>query len=237
MRAKALPILALIALAAVMPAALAIPVRVIGPDNAPVAGVAVKAVNGTTTIASGTTNSTGWVELDVPNGTMVFVVDYNNTVDVIDVRTVTVTPGATVVINMSEMYWVKIQSTVIKAEVEVVEPTTETEFTYTANESIIYTDDLLNYTYPTEVSAFPYKYVLKEIRYDGSTTTDNFVAVKPTANMEITGVYERTWWIALTTEQIIIIILSAVAIILILLAVTRGGAKAVLEHRREYWSR
>ena len=243
MRAMKMRVLSavLAALLLVLPAVYAHPVRVIGPDNTPADGVMVKAVNGTTVIAKGTTNSTGWVDLALKNGTIVFVVDYNTTADAVVVAAVTTYENESlntpIVINMTTLHVVKIRSTGTKVNVTVVEPKTETELSYVANESMVYTTDELNYTYPREVSKFPYRYVFKELRYDGSTTTDNFVSIAPTTDIEITGVYERQWWIALTTEQLVIILIASAAIILILLAVTRGGARAIMEHRRQYWVR
>jgi len=217
-----------------VPSASAILVRVVGPDNAPVSGMTVKAINGTTTYDTGLTNGTGWAELDVPAGTVVLVALYNTTTDAIRVVTVA-SENDTFVINMTALYWVKLYSTEVRVNVTVKEPATGTELEYVANETTIYTDAELNYTYPEEVEEFPYRYVFKELRYDGSVTTDPYVVLSPSANTEVTAVYERQWWIALTTEQIIIVLIASVAIIMLLLAVTRGGARAVLEHRRKYW--
>ena len=229
-------LLAFLLLLGILPvSASSILVQVVGPDNTSVSDITVKALNGTTTLATGTTNATGWVELDVPNGTMVIIAEFNTTTDAITIITVSA-PNDTFVVNMSELYWVKVFSTLIKANVTVEEPNSETELRYVANETILYTDAQLNYTFPKEVSKFPYKYVLKEIKYDGSSTTEPYLVLKPTSNTEVTAVYERQWWIALTTEQLIIVLIASVAIIMLLLAVTRGGAKAVLEHKRKYWT-
>lgn len=209
-------------------------VQVVSPDNEPVANVTVKAVNGTTVIATGTTNGTGWAELDVPNGTVVLVVDYNTTTDIIEFVTVTSAPNETFVLNMTTMPYVKIYSSPIKVNVTIIEENTKSEFVYVANETTIFTTSELNYTFPANVSEFPYRYSLKEIKYDGSTTTEQYVVLKPTTPTEIVASYERTWWITLSTEQLIIVLLSSVLMVLLLLAVAKAGAKVVYQ-RRKYW--
>ena len=234
-------LLATLVLALLAMPTLAHPIQVIGPDNEPAADVTVRVYDSKGLVAEGSTNSSGWVDLALKNATLMFQVIYNTTTDAIVVAEVTTYENESlntpIIINMTTLYSVKLFSTVITVNVSVREPETGTELTYATNESMIYTTDRLNYTFPREVSKFPYRYVLKEIKYDGSVTKDNYVTLTPTTSIEVTAVYERQWWITLTTEQLIIVVLAAGAIILVLLAVTRGGAKAIMERRREYWVR
>jgi len=207
--------------------------RVIDPDNDPLASATVEVFyESGSKVAEGTTNSTGYFEFEVlSNGTYVVVVSKEfYAMDTFEVS------GADVskTMNLTGFYKADIGSTPITVafnisltdEPDVVyQPTTNVTFYLPAGESI-------ELAFPEEKTEYyVYKYKLDKIKYDYSETTENTVTLTMNTDKQVTAYYVKTF--AITLEYWVVGILVVIIIVALLVA-WRAGATTAREMIEEY---
>jgi len=208
--------------------------RVIDPDNNPLASATVEVFYETgSKVAEGTTNSTGYFEFEVlSNGTYVVVVSKEfYAVDSFDVAGADVTKT----MNLSTGYYkADIGSTPITVTFNisltdvpdvVYQPSTNVTFYIPAGESI-------ELEFPKEKTEYyVYKYVLDKIKYDYSETTENTITLTMNTDKQVTAYYTKTF--AITLEYWVVALLVVVIVVALFIA-WRAGAAAAREMIEEY---
>jgi len=189
-------------------------------------------------VASGITNSSGYVEFtDIDNGTYIAYLSWGSNRTF---TTITVAGDTSATIDLSAIF---------RANVTIDAPITDIEYTveFLYNETVIlkktvkgnaliYSSKNLNITFPKEVAKFPYKYVFKNVTYDGSVSEANEISLTMSKDYEVKPLYERTWYVAIEPWVAALLLLVIVGgIVFALYFAGKAAKKTLIKHRvREF---
>jgi hypothetical protein len=234
MRGKALILAIFLVLAlAVMPLANAatynIEVDVIGPNNQVLPNVEVVLYNSAGTSYTNKTNSAGKVNFtQTPAGDYLVVVKSTYYI----IKKISVSANAKFLVNATAMKYANITSVPITVDFNltangfsnvVLKPTTN---------KTIYSSEILNATFPKEISKFPYKYVYNYTEYDTTTTNETTVSLDMSKNYVATVHYTRTFFFVLEYWMVAAIVIIIVLAIAVAWYASSRTAKAMIENYR-----
>jgi len=195
--------------------------QVVGPTGSAVASapVYVYALNGTQ-VASGTTNSTGYVQFSLANGTyLVFVKgSHQYYFSLIKVA------GATkAVINGTKLHYVNVTSVPVTTSFTLKPDNTNASITLNTN-ATIYGDKNATIVFPSSFFSFPYMYKLSSVKNATTTVSKGTIFANLTgANQVITATY--TGSVAFTSPYFLAII--GVIVIIIIAGAWYAGTHAI----------
>jgi len=195
--------------------------QVVGPTGSAVASapVYVYALNGTQ-VASGTTNSTGYVQFSLANGTyLVFVKgSHQYYFSLIKVA------GATkAVINGTKLHYVNVTSVPVTTSFTLKPDNTNASITLNTN-ATIYGDKNATIVFPSSFFSFPYMYKLSSVKNATTTVSKGTIFANLTgANQVITATY--TGSVAFTSPYFLAII--GVIVLIIIAGAWYAGTHAI----------
>jgi hypothetical protein len=192
-------------------------IEVVSPTGTAVASapIYVYFLNGTQ-VASGTTNSTGYAQFSLANGTyLVFVKGtYRYYFALIKVA------GTTkVVINGTKMHYVNITSVPVTTSFTLKPDHTNVTLTLNTN-ATVYGDKNATIVFPTSFFSFPYEYKLSSVKNATFTTSTGTIFANLTgANQVVTATYTQS---VAFTNPIFLAIIGFIVLLIIVGAVYAG---------------
>jgi len=192
-------------------------IEVVSPTGTAVASapVYVYALNGTQ-VASGTTNSTGYAMLFLPNGTYLVFVKGSHTYYFALIKVA----GATnVVINGAKMHYVNITSVPVTTSFTLKPDHTNVTLTLNTNVTVV-GDKNATIFFPTSFFSFPYEYKLSSVKNATTTVSTGTIFANLTgANQVVTATYTQS---VAFTNPIFLAIIGFIVLLIIVGAVYAG---------------
>jgi len=206
-------------------------VTVIGADGQPLANAKVTVYNKLgNVVEEETTDENGTVTLTVSETGLYLIVVKDDYYILYDIN---VTGDMNVTIDASTMHFANLTSEPKSVDVKVVLLAfDDVTLTMTTNVTIYAPSDI-NVTYPSEITEFPYKYVLDKIEYDGKETNDTTVTLDMLEDYVVTAHYEKTFYITMEYWMVIILVIVLVAALAIAWSAGARQAKAMISEWRE----
>lgn len=195
-------------------------VEVVGPTNAALssASVSVYFLNGTK-VASGTTNSTGYVQFSLANGTYLFVVSTGKYY----IFSLGKVAGTTkITINATKLHYANFTSVPVTTSF-TLEKIDNSNVSLSLNtNTTVYGDHNATAAFPASFISFPYEYKLSQVKNATTTVSTGTIFVNFTsANQVVTATYTGT--LAYTSPEFLLI----VGLILVIII---GGAAYAATH-------
>jgi len=184
-------------------------------------------------VTEGTTNSSGYVQLSIPNTTVTFIVELAtskymlNTTDMTKVNT---TEVDTITLDASTMNYATISANItgITATIKPI-LNNKTEFRIETN-ATVYAKESINITFPKSKILMPFVEArLKEIKVDTTsyTNTTEVTVSLSSSNVSVVAGYVKYYTFTYTWETYAIIAFVAVLFILLLASFVRTGKSFV----------
>ena len=196
-------------------------IQVVNPSNQAVssASVYVYFLNGTQ-VTSGTTNSTGYVQFSLANGTyLVFVKDTHYYYFAL----VKVAGTTKAVINATKMHYVNITSVPVTTSFTLKPDHTNATISLNTN-ATVFGDKNVTIVFPSSFVSFPYEYKLSSVKNATTTVSTGTIFANMTgANQVVTATY--TGSIAFTSPMFLAII--GVIVIVIIAGAWYAGTHAI----------
>jgi len=196
-------------------------IQVVNPSNQAVssASVYVYFLNGTQ-VTSGTTNSTGYVQFSLANGTyLVFVKDTHEYYFAL----VKVAGTTKAVINATKMHYVNITSVPVTTSFTLKPDHTNATISLNTN-ATVFGDKNATIVFPSSFVSFPYEYKLSSVKNATTTVSTGTIFANMTgANQVVTATY--TGSIAFTSPMFLAII--GVIVIVIIAGAWYAGTHAI----------
>ena len=196
-------------------------IQVVNPSNQAVssASVYVYFLNGTQ-VTSGTTNSTGYVQFSLANGTyLVFVKDTHEYYFAL----VKVAGTTKAVINATKMHYVNITSVPVTTSFTLKPDHTNVTISLNTN-ATVFGDKNATIVFPSSFVSFPYEYKLSSVKNATTTVSTGTIFANMTgANQVVTATY--TGSIAFTSPMFLAII--GVIVIVIIAGAWYAGTHAI----------
>jgi len=195
--------------------------HVVGPTGSAVASapVYVYSLNGTQ-VASGTTNSTGYVQLSLANGTyLVFVKGSHQYY----FSLIKVAGTTTAVINGTKLHYVNVTSVPVTTSFTLKPDNTNVSISLNTN-ATIYGDKNATIVFPSSFFSFPYMYKLSSVKNATTTVSTGTIFANLTgANQVVTATYTQS--IAFTSPYFLAII--GVIVLVIIAGAWYAGTHAI----------
>jgi len=204
-----------------------------------VAGAKVKIFDSTgAKVAEGTTNSTGYVTLSIPNETVTFWVELASgkyILNTTDMTTINTTVVKVITLDASAMYSAGIRANMSGITAEVSPSlNSKVEISLPCN-ATIYAKEIINVSYPKSKIVMPFVEIrLVEITVDG-TSYKNVTAVTvdlSSASRTVIAGYQKYYTFTWTWETYVIIAFVALLFVMFLMALARGGRAIALKPRK-----
>lgn len=230
-------------------------IHLIGKNDNPLSGVKVYAINSSTILESGTTNATGYAEIQVPKGKMIILTSGPIIWSGIDVQDDTLIQ---IWLNMSEFHEINITSIVGSVGDSIL--FNATFLTVVGEPSNVITGSIDNKLkapvkvyVPTDVSADTHNMVMQipenitklfsilKLANVTITKADNTTVVSTSTTIEVNStvtdvkilyIYVSSWWFSWLTSQYLIAIAMVLilAVILVVIVKTKKVASETLHH-------
>ncbi len=185
---------------------------VVGADNKPLTGVTVYLYDTDGNQWSAETDANGIAKFTVKNGTYLVFVKASYAI----LTTVTVAGDTSATINASAMHHANLTSVPVSVTATVTANGFPVQFKLDTNVTI-YSDEIINVSFPKEVVKLPYKYVLDRIEYDGTTTNESSVSLDlSTKDYSVVAHYTQTF--AVTLQLWMVLLLVAILVIALVVA-------------------
>jgi hypothetical protein len=196
-------------------------VQVVSPTGTAVASapVYVYFLNGTQ-VASGTTNSTGYAQFSLANGTYLVFVEGSHQYYFALIKVAGTTKA---VINATKMHYVNITSVPVTTSFTLKPDNSNVTISLNTN-TTVYGDKNATIVFPSSFISFPYQYKLSSVKNATTTVTTGTIFANMTgANQVVTATY--TGSIAFTSPMFLAII--GVIIIIIIAGAWYAGSHAI----------
>lgn len=213
------------------------PIRVLDKDGDALASATVTVwfVNGTK-VGSGTTNSTGWVVIDI-GGAGDYVIFVQKGYDALTRVTFDPATNKNVTMNLKDYHWVNITavcnaSSISKPEIVVKYgiPNVKLWLIAKTNRSVLVYNGLpILFNYPASVFAFPYRYNLTLLTANGEEIENNMTIISINDDYEIVGFYSQEFYLSLETWAIIGIVVIIIIAIALVAVTGRKTVKAIID--------
>jgi len=234
MRGKALLLATFLVLVlAVMPLANAatynIEIDVIGPDNKALGNVDVVLYATTGTSYTNKTNTAGKANFTQTSAGDYLVV-VKSTYYII--KKISVSADAKFIVNASEMKYANFTSVPITVDFNLTANGFSKVVLKPSTNKTVYSSEILNATFPKEISKFPYKYVYNYTKYDATTTNKTEISLDMTKNYVVTANYVRQFFFVLEYWMVAAIVIVIVLAIAVAWYASSRTAKAMIENYR-----
>jgi len=196
-------------------------IQVVNPSNQAVASapVYVYYLNGTE-VTSGTTNSTGYVQFSLANGTYLVFVKGSHQYYFALVKVAGTTKA---VINATKMHYVNVTSVPVTTSFTLKPDNTEVTISLNTN-TTVFGDKNATIVFPSSFVSFPYEYKLSSVKNATTTVSTGTIFANMTgANQVVTATY--TGSIAFTSPMFLAII--GVIVIIIIAGAWYAGTHAI----------
>ena len=196
-------------------------IQVVNPSNQAVssASVYVYFLNGTQ-VTSGTTNSTGYVQFSLANGTYLVFVKGSQEYYFALVKVAGTTKA---VINATKMHYVNITSVPVTTSFTLKPDNTNASISLNTN-ATVFGDKNATIVFPSSFVSFPYEYKLSSVKNATTTVSTGTIFANMTgANQVVTATY--TGSIAFTSPMFLAII--GVIVIVIIAGAWYAGTHAI----------
>ena len=196
-------------------------IQVVNPSNSAVASapVYVYFLNGTE-VTSGTTNSTGYVQFSLANGTYLVFVKGSHRYYFALVKVAGTTKA---VINATKMHYVNITSVPVTTSFTLKPDHTNVSISLNTNVTV-FGDKNATITFPSSFVSFPYEYKLSQVKNATTTVSTGTIFANMTgANQVVTATYTQS--IAFTSPMFLAII--GVIVIIIIAGAWYAGTHAI----------
>lgn len=245
---KRIALLSVLLLLVLMPATamsttnITMPILIKDETGSAVAGAKVMVYDSTgAKVAEGTTNSTGYVVLSIPNETVTFWAELASgkyLLNTTDMTTVNTTEVTYIPLDASAMYRASINAnaTGITAKIKT-NLNTKVEVQVDCN-STVYGKESLNITFPSSKVVMPFvELKLVEIKVDATSYTNktSVTVDLSSANRVVTAGYTKYYTFTWTWETYVIIAFIGLLFVMLLMAMVRG-ARAIGIRPRKYVS-
>jgi len=191
-------------------------IEVVSPTGTAVASapIYVYFINGTQ-VASGTTNSTGYAQFSLANGTyLVFVKGTHRYYFAL----IKVAGTTKVVINGTKMHYVNITSVPVTTSFALKPDHTNVTLTLSTNATVM-GDKNATIAFPTSFFSFPYEYKLSSVKNATTTVSTGTIFANLTANQVVTATYTQS---VAFTNPIFLAIIGFIVLLIIVGAVYAG---------------
>jgi len=188
-----------------------------------------------TKVAEGTTNSSGYVKLSIPNATVTFIVKLATAkfiLNTTDMTTVNTTEVHVITLDASTMNYVSIRANASGITAKVA-PVLNSKVVFSVEtNATVYGTENLNVTFPEKKVVMPFVEVrLEEITVDGQsfTNTTSVIVDLSSANKIVTAGYVKYYTFTRTWETYAIIAFVAVLFIVLMFSFIRETGKTIMK--------
>ena len=209
-------------------------IKVIGADGGDLTNAKVVLYDNEGHTYEGTTNATGYVEITVPNGTYLIVVDTKYLI----LDTVDVAGDTSKTVNATAMHYANVSSTPLVVDVDVMLLAFKNISVSRATNFTVYAPSSLNLTFPKEIYQFPWKYEFSKLTYDSTEVNATEVTLDMAANYVVKAEYTKTFGFVLEYWMLLVLVaIVVIAIAVAVIAASRHTIMAIREKSRKFVER